>query len=304
MKISVKAMGTVAVLILVAISAEAQMVAPTKIKVNGVHLAYIEQAQGETIILLHGGQGDYRSWGPQMAVLSQKYRVISYSRRYHYPNDNPIISKYRSAITEADDLAAFIHKLKLKRVTLIGTSIGALTALVFAVDHPKMVASLVLAEPPIHEWAKDTPAGLAAYQDFMTRIWEPAGNAFLAGDDTRGMRVMVDAFGGTGSFERLPAPARTAAMQNSRFFKAATSSSHPFPNLSKAKVRRLKMPILLIRGENTILIHKLVIEELERLLPNAETVTIPKAGHGSPRENPQAFNDAVAKFLSRKKDQH
>lgn len=297
-------METVTVLILVAISAAAQTVAPTKIKINGVNLSYIEQGEGETIILLHGGQGDYRAWGPQMAVLSQKYRVISYSRRYHYPNDNPITSKYHSAITEADDLAAFIRKLKLKSVHLIGTSIGAFTALVFALDHPDMVTSLVLAEPPIHEWVKDTPAGLAAYQDFMTRIWVPAGDAFRAGDDISGMRIMVDAFGGTGSFERLPAPARTVAMQNSRFFKAATSSSHPFPNLSKAKVRRLKMPILLIRGENIILIHKLVIEKLERLLPNAETITIPKAGHGSPRENPQAFNDAVVKFLSRKKDQH
>ncbi len=304
MKTIVKAMGAVVVLTLVALSAAAQTVAPTKIRVNGVNLAYVEQGQGEPLILLHGGQGDYRSWGPQMVELSQKYRVISYSRRYHYPNDNPIISKYHSAITEADDLAAFIRKLKLKRVHLIRTSIGAFTALVFAVDHPEIVQSLVLAEPPIHEWVQDTPAGLAAYQDFMTRIWEPAGDAFRAGDDTSGMRIMVDAFGGTGSFDRLLPAARTAAMQNSRFFKAATSSADPFPNLSKAKVRRLKMPILLIRGENTISIHKLENEELERLLPNAETVTIPKAGHGSPRENPQAFNAAVVKFLSRKKDQH
>ena len=58
------------------------------------------------------------------------------------------------------------------------------------------------------------------------------------------------------------------------------------------------MPILIITGENTIRIHKLVNDELARLLPKAERATIPKAGHGSARENPQAFNDAVLIFLA------
>src|SRR5437762_14031530 len=83
---------------------------PTKIRVRGVELHYIEQGQGEPLILLHGGQGDYRSWEPQMKVLSQQYRVISYSRRYNYPNNNPLTAKYHSAYTEADDLAAFIDR--------------------------------------------------------------------------------------------------------------------------------------------------------------------------------------------------
>jgi hypothetical protein len=67
----------------------AQSVQPTKIHVNNVELHYIEQGQGEPLILLHGGLGDYRSWGPQMKFLSPQFRVISYSRRYHYPNNNP-----------------------------------------------------------------------------------------------------------------------------------------------------------------------------------------------------------------------
>jgi pimeloyl-ACP methyl ester carboxylesterase len=81
--------------------------------------------------------------------------------------------------------------------------------------------------------------------------------------------------------------------------RALTLSSDPFPNLSKDKVRRLKPPILIIRGENTLQIHKLVNAELVRLLPEADQAIIPKAGHGSPRENPEAFNQAVLTFLAR-----
>jgi non-heme chloroperoxidase len=310
-----------------------QSVQPTKIRVRGIELHYIQQGQGEPLILLHGGQGDYRSWEPQMKVLSSQFRVISYSRRYNYPNNNPLTAKYHSVYTEADDLAALIRSLPphagsprgdpglgLGRVHLIGTSIGAFTALVLAVKHPEMVRSLVLAEPPVHQWVRDSPNGAAAYREFMTTIWEPATEAFKTGDalrsagilpaagnattnsddkgTVRAMRILVDGFAGKGRFDNLPPEARAAVMQNSRFFKASTSSSDPFPNLSKAKVARLRMPVLIITGENTIMLHKLVNEELARLLPKAEQATLPKAGHGSPRENAQAFNEAVLEFFA------
>jgi len=102
--------------------AAGQSVQPTKIRVRDVELHYIEQGQGEPLILLHGGQGYYRSFGPQLKVLSQQFRVFSYSRRYHYPNNNPLTTNYHSAYTEADDLAALIRKLGLGRVHLVGTA--------------------------------------------------------------------------------------------------------------------------------------------------------------------------------------
>jgi pimeloyl-ACP methyl ester carboxylesterase len=57
------------------------------------------------------------------------------------------------------------------------------------------------------------------------------------------------------------------------------------------------MPILIVTGANTIAIHRLVNEELARLLPHAQRAEIPDTGHGSPRENPEAFNGAVLQFL-------
>jgi pimeloyl-ACP methyl ester carboxylesterase len=39
-------------------------------------------------------------------------------------------------------------------------------------------------------------------------------------------------------------------------------------------------------------------KEPARFVPNAEQVIIPKAGHGSPRKNPPAFNEVVEKFLN------
>ncbi len=136
-------------LLLFCVPAAGQGDRPTKVRVGGVELHYVERGRGESLILLHGGQGDYRSWGPQVEEFSRSYRVISYSRRYNYPNDNPLTASYRSAYTDADDLAAFIRHLKFGRVHLVGTSAGALAALALAIRHPEMVRSSVLLPAPL-----------------------------------------------------------------------------------------------------------------------------------------------------------
>jgi pimeloyl-ACP methyl ester carboxylesterase len=103
------------------------------------------------------------------------------------------------------------------------------------------------------------------------------------------------------SLDSAPPERRAALMRNARSFKALTLSTDPFPKLTKAEIKRLRIPTLIITGEATITIHKLVNEELARLLPHAASALIPKAGHASIRENPLAFNRAVFEFLKKQK---
>ena len=56
--------------------------------------------------------------------LSRYYHVISYSRRYNFPNVNPQTANDHSVNTEAADLAALIKALRLKHVNLVGMSTG------------------------------------------------------------------------------------------------------------------------------------------------------------------------------------
>jgi len=145
--------------------AAGQSAQPTKVRVNGVNLHYIEQERGEPLILLHGGQGDYRSWGPQVEALSPHYRVISYSRRYNYSNNNPLTARYSYGLHRGGRLSGIYPPSPARtRSPRVGTPAGALTALVLATKHPGMVRSLVLAEPPVLRWAKDDPKGEALYR--------------------------------------------------------------------------------------------------------------------------------------------
>ena len=264
---------------------------------SGIQLTYIDQGRGEPLILLHGGQGDYRSWAPQLDLLSRHYRVISYSRRYNFPNRNEPTVANHSAVIEAGDLAAFISALHLGRVHLVGTSPGAATALGFAVEHADVVRSLVLAEPSIHSWIRDSAVTADVFAQFMNTTQLPAERAFRAGDDTAGMRAFVDGFAATSRFDHLDPAVRATIMQNAPAMKAMALSSDPYPALATGRVSQLHMPILIVTGANTIAIHRIIDDELQRILPRAQSVTIPDAGHGSPRENPTAFNSALMAFL-------
>lgn len=285
-------------LALLSLTAHAQSPAPRKVVVGSVELTYISAGSGEPVILLHGGQGDYRSWEPQMRELSRYYHVISYSRRYNFPNVNPQTANDHSVNTEAADLAALIKALRLKHVNLVGTSMGAATALVFAIEHPGKVRSLVIAEPPILAWAKHFREGDALYVDFMRRIHDPAREAFATGDDAGAMRFFVDGFARPGRFDGLSPEARLGVMQNAGFFRMMARSGNPYPDLARGKLGNLRMPVLVITGEKTVDIYRRIDEELSRMIPRARSATIPAAGHGSPRENPGAFTEVVENFLA------
>ena len=56
---------------------------------NGVDLAYVEEGKGTTVVFVHGANGDWRSWELFRPAVAERYRYVSYSRRYHLPNPWP-----------------------------------------------------------------------------------------------------------------------------------------------------------------------------------------------------------------------
>lgn len=272
----------------------------TRLRVNGVDLHYLEIGKGVPVIFVHGGLDDYRMWDAQLKPFSQQYRVIAYSRRYNYPNNNPRIHPDHSAIAEADDLAALIKKLKLGPAHIVGHSYGALTALFLAVRYPQLVRTLVLAEPPVMQWAEEKPEGRALLTEFMGNLWKPAGEAFRQGDREQALRVTVKYFAGEGVFDQVPEAQRKYWMGNLREWQALTTSRDAFPALSREDVKRIKAPALMLSGERTLNIHKFVDGELQPLLLNGERVMISNASHDMWIELPEACGRAALAFLAKR----
>ena len=291
----VRLCSTILILVL-AMSAysSGQSVEPVKLLVGDVELHYIEKGTGEPLILLHGGLFDYRSWEPQFEVFAKNYRVISYSRRYSFPNKNETIAQYRPGLSDADDLKGLIKRLGLTKVHLVGLSYGAFVGLLFATENPDMVASMVLAEPPAHQVIRDLQGGEQLYQDFLNQL-KPMVEAFRRGDNRAAMISFNQSMGR--DMEKLPTEAAKRMMQNAPALKAINLAPEPFPAIKKRKLRRLAIPTLMVKGETADRIHAGVADELSKLIPGARSVVVPGAGHNTPRDNPGFFNQAVLDFL-------
>ena len=71
------------------------------------------------------------------------------------------------------------------------------------------------------------------------------------------------------------------------------------PPLSREDVKRIKAPVLMISGGQTMNIHKFVDSELQPLLSNGERLVIPNATHDMWNEQPEVCRQAVLAFLAR-----
>ncbi len=264
-----------------------------------VSLHYTREGKGEPLVFVHGGGADLTYWDDQLAPFAGRHLVVAYSRRYAEPNRNSPIDPRYSARTDAEDLAGLIAALELGPAHIVAHSIGAVAALFCTLEHPELVRTLVLAEPPVLRWASGTPEGDAEWARFLDEMWRPAAAAFRAGDPVTAMRVITDSFAGAGTFERLRPPVRDRLLRNARDWEAFTTSSDCFPHLDRARVAAIEAPVLLLSAERTVRIHRIVDDVLAATLPAPERVHIAGATHDLWADRPDACRDATLDFLAR-----
>lgn len=267
--------------------------------VNGDSLHYVDIGQGEPVVFVHGTLDDYRVWQMEMDTFSKKHRVIAYSRRYAYPNKQVIndSADYSVAI-HANDLAAFIQSLRLGPVHLVGHSYGAYTALITTIEHPELVKTLVLGEPPVMPLLNNAPGGDTILNAFMTQSIIPAAAAFRANENEKAVSAFIGGvIGDTTFFSKIPQEGRDMMMVNILELRGAALSKNPFTAVSCDDLKKIKIPVLLISGERTALLFKAIIGELDKCLTNKEKAVLTGATHALEIENPIDFNKIVLGFI-------
>ena len=264
--------------------------------VNGVRLHYRIDGTGSPLILIHGSIVDYRYWQEQVPVLSKHFQVITYSRRYNYPNDNKLEPNH-SAIVEAGDLLGLMDVLKIEKANILGHSYGGYTALWFATDHPERVKKLILAEPPLQRWLPDLPNGSGRFEKFMTNAWIPIGKAFLDKGDRAGLEV-TSRWAFQATLDSVPDIWRNYMIQNVKEWRALATSADAYPKIEYSRVQNLNMPVLLLSGaQNAGKSNDIIDIQLTRLIPNNKRVIIAHAGHEVFIDNPKQTNAAILDFL-------
>lgn len=273
---------------------------PASVLLDGVELHYVDRGAGTPVVLVHGSLADYTYWelSDQIPLLAEHHRVVAYSRRYNYPNRNESVADH-SPMVEARDLAALIDRLEIESVHLVGHSYGAYTALVYALEHPERIRSLVLAEPPIISWLPDIPGGEGIYEEFMASVWAPLATAFSEGGTAGGLDFTARWYFQV-PWEEVTPEWQTLFSRNADEWQALALSARTFLKVDYDRVRALRVPVLLMSaGQNAGGYNDLVDGHLERLLPNVERLVISDVSHEMFLDDRSTAASAMLEFFRR-----
>lgn len=251
---------------------------------KGTSCRVLQGGSGAPVLYLHGSLGLLEEEG-LLARLAESHRVVA-----------PELPGFGQSTGEEllEDMLDFtLHgwdvadTLGLERPAVVGHSMGAMMAAEMACICPERVERLALIAP-LGLWLDSHPVA-----DLFGVIPQQLP-ALLFHDEAQGASLL------TGGVDFSTDEALTAFfVENARRLGTAGKIIFPIPNrrLSK-RLYRLRADTLLLWGENDRLVPPRYGERWKELVPTAELVTFPEAGHMLTLEKPDALAGALEKFLA------
>jgi pimeloyl-ACP methyl ester carboxylesterase len=236
---------------------------------------YIDEGQGETLLLLHGLFGALSNWEEVIRHFSAQYRVVI-----------PLMPIYEMPIKSAgiEGLVSFIDRfVKLKeldKMTLLGNSLGGHIALVYTLNNKNKVNRLVLTgSSGLFENSMGNSYPKRGNYDFVKqRVEHTFYYPTTATKDL--IDEVFDIVSSIPKCMRIVSIAKSAQRHN---------MSRDIPNIN--------VPTLLVWGLNDTITPPIVAHEFNRLIPTSKLRFIDKCGHAPMMEHPEIFNGYVDNFL-------
>jgi 2-hydroxy-6-oxonona-2,4-dienedioate hydrolase len=236
---------------------------------------YIEEGQGEPLLLLHGLFGALSNFSGQIDYFRQSYKVIV-----------PILPLLELDLihTTVGGLEKFVHRFveyrDYKDINVVGNSLGGHVALMYVLRHPERIRSLTLTGSSglFENGMGDTYPKRGDYE----YIRKKTELTFF--DPQMASKELVDEL-----YETVNV--RMKAIKIIALAKSAIRN-----NLGE-EVCQIKQPTLLIWGQNDNITPPFVGQEFHKLIQNSELHYIDKCGHAPMMERPEEFNTILLKFL-------
>jgi pimeloyl-ACP methyl ester carboxylesterase len=235
-----------------------------QVRRNGLTLHGESVGQGPPIVLLHGLSATRRNVVQGSRHLAKRgYRLISYDARGHGASSPAPTYGYPELV---GDLEAVLEQLQLERVALVGSSMGAATAMAFALEHPQRVGALVQITP--------------AYSGEVSR--EERWERMAAELERGGVEAFVEEALPSGLPERWLEVTREGIRQRMERHEHLDAVAQALREVPRScawngleRLGALDLPVLIVASRDEIdAMHPLAVaEEYERRLPRAERVT-------------------------------
>lgn len=239
------------------------------------------------LIFLHGIGGAARAWRRQLANFGDRFRAIAWDMP-GYGGSAPLASVSIAALAEA--LQQFIEQLGVSRPVLIGHSVGGMIVQKWLVQFPKLARAVVLAQtsPAFGkadgDWQKSFIAARLGPLDRgeTMKSLAPSLVKELVGDDPdpNGMEVARECMGS------VPEASYRAMMLALIGFD------------QRSTLGNISVPTLLLSGSKDNNAPAPMMAKTATFIPGAEYVELAGVGHLANLERPDAFDEALGRFLN------
>lgn len=236
---------------------------------------YAEVGDGPTVVLVPGSCSTGSAWKPLISAWGGGWRFVTTSLPGYGGTRERRTGTNASMAHVAGVVEAVIQKAGAGPVHLVGHSFGALAALAVALRGATPLASLSLIEPPalgILSRQDDAPE-LCAF-DRMLRDYACA----FARGRRDAIALMIDFYGGAGTFASWPQRARDYAIETTRVNRLDWSSADGFA-LRHDDLARIRAPTLVLCGSDSPRAMQRIVARLGAEIPGAGTETIDHAAH-------------------------
>jgi pimeloyl-ACP methyl ester carboxylesterase len=252
------------------------------VKANGLNIHYEEHGSGEPLILIHGGMGIGSLFAPQIAVFSKEFRVLTPDSRGHGKTNNPS-GKFSYRLL-ADDLAAFIDALQLKKPLICGWSDGGQTALELGMHYSELLKCIVVGAA----WYQFSQT----YQSLLKAMGVESPGTVSIERINQSMPQLVGLWRSWHSPIHGPAHWEILAAQISTMWWTPL-------NYTADDFQKIKIPTLIMVGDRDQMVPLEEAVEMYRLVPEAELAIVPQSDHSLPRNRADLFSTIVFDFLMR-----
>ena len=249
------------------------------------------------VVLLHGGGQTRHSWArTAQRLAAEGWTAVTVDARGHGDSEWHPAQDY-TLDGFVDDLLALLPTLEHAPV-LVGASLGGITALVAAGEHPGLAQGLVLVDVVVQLEPNGVDrilAFLAAHADGFASLEEVA-DAITAYNPIRRRPRSLE---GLKKNVRLRPDGRWYWHWDPAFIRIADEPQRRVdPNRLRAAASHLLIPTLLVRGMHSDVVSDAGMADMMRLVQHAESVEIPAAGHMVAGDDNDVFATRLETFLS------